>query len=349
MPSETATPTVHNDREWYVAALSSEVRNKPLQRRILGKPIVLFRDKQQKVAALDDKCPHRFTELSLGQVVDGTIECPYHGWRFDRNGECTLIPGIESRKPNRNCATPAYPVREIDGYVWVFPNLEVEPEQVPFDTKMGTEGYAVFRQAFDMAATLETIVDNFSDPIHPAYLHRGIFRRTPKKTRRVSVHITRGARSVEWEFHNQAPLRGLAPLLLGSRGGKMQHLNSFHMPGITRGEVRIGRHLHMFATGIYTPVDEYQVRMYGDFRYSGIMPQSVANVVLRPFAMTIIKQDYDVLKSQVMNIQRSGGEFYRSTELDTFGLLARQLMRKWANGEPPEPDSRFERTFDVWL
>lgn len=32
---------------------------------------------------------HRMDVL---QVVDGQVQCPYHGWEYNKGGECTKMP-----------------------------------------------------------------------------------------------------------------------------------------------------------------------------------------------------------------------------------------------------------------
>jgi vanillate O-demethylase monooxygenase subunit len=51
---------------WYVAATAAEVQDKPLGRTICGEPMVFYRNEANKVAALEDFCPHRGAPLSLG-------------------------------------------------------------------------------------------------------------------------------------------------------------------------------------------------------------------------------------------------------------------------------------------
>jgi nitrite reductase/ring-hydroxylating ferredoxin subunit len=46
------------------------------------------------VYALADVCPHARYRLSDGDVSDGEIECPGHGWRFGlQDGHCSTVPG----------------------------------------------------------------------------------------------------------------------------------------------------------------------------------------------------------------------------------------------------------------
>ena len=79
---------------WYVAAWSDDlVEGQLLARTILKEPIVLFRKSDGNVAALQDRCPHRFAPLHMGKVVDGDrVQCPYHGLEFNASGACVLNP-----------------------------------------------------------------------------------------------------------------------------------------------------------------------------------------------------------------------------------------------------------------
>lgn len=47
-----------------------------------GRTIAVFRD-QGALKAIDDECPHRGGPLNLGEIEDGAVICPLHGWCFD--------------------------------------------------------------------------------------------------------------------------------------------------------------------------------------------------------------------------------------------------------------------------
>jgi phenylpropionate dioxygenase-like ring-hydroxylating dioxygenase large terminal subunit len=42
----------------------------------------------------EDLCPYIFARLSEGSVENGKIECLYHGWKFDKSGDCVKIPQL---------------------------------------------------------------------------------------------------------------------------------------------------------------------------------------------------------------------------------------------------------------
>jgi phenylpropionate dioxygenase-like ring-hydroxylating dioxygenase large terminal subunit len=110
-----------NPNHWYMIAKSDDVKKRPIARMIWQIPVALFRDSQGSVHALEDRCPHRMVRISHGQVVNGNIECPYHGWCFDTAGNCVHIPSLQSRERLPDCSIRSLPVVEKHGFVWIFP------------------------------------------------------------------------------------------------------------------------------------------------------------------------------------------------------------------------------------
>src|SRR3546814_7176893 len=86
------TITTQQDIWWAVARSEEVTDKKPLGINIGDQPVVLWRDKQGIVRALEDRCPHRRAPLSLGCIRDnGWIQCGYHVWSYegDRSEEHT--------------------------------------------------------------------------------------------------------------------------------------------------------------------------------------------------------------------------------------------------------------------
>src|SRR4051812_30260517 len=79
---------------WYVACRSEALRQQPLARTLFDTPLVLFRDDAGRAATLIDRCAHRNVPLSAGRVVNGLLECGYHGWRYDVGGVCRTVPSL---------------------------------------------------------------------------------------------------------------------------------------------------------------------------------------------------------------------------------------------------------------
>jgi len=109
-----------NPDYWYPLAWSSDVRRgKVFACNFAGQPIALYRGSSGVLHALEDRCAHRQVPLSQGMVEGETLRCGYHGWRYDCAGACVDVPYLgRAHLPN---GVRAYPVREIDGLVFVFP------------------------------------------------------------------------------------------------------------------------------------------------------------------------------------------------------------------------------------
>ncbi|MEY2984090.1 MAG: hypothetical protein RLZZ568_707 [Cyanobacteriota bacterium] len=110
-----------NLNHWYVVAQANEVGSKPLGVMLWQQPIALYRDGRGQVQAIEDRCPHRQVKLSEGQVIGGNLECAYHGWQFDAQGNCAHIPYFEAGQKLPPCRLRTYPVQEKDGFIWLYP------------------------------------------------------------------------------------------------------------------------------------------------------------------------------------------------------------------------------------
>ncbi len=78
---------------------------------IEGANIVLF-NLDGAFYAIENLCTHDGSEIAGGCIVDGSIECPRHGARFDiKSGEVTAPPAYEP--------VSTFPVQVVDGLVQV--------------------------------------------------------------------------------------------------------------------------------------------------------------------------------------------------------------------------------------
>src|SRR5687768_13550718 len=84
---------------WYPVARATDVGTTPVPVGADGGAYVVVRLRPGgPVSAFPARCPHRLVPLAAGTVVDGRLQCGYHGWRFDAEGRCVDIP---SRRPAR--------------------------------------------------------------------------------------------------------------------------------------------------------------------------------------------------------------------------------------------------------
>ena len=72
--------------------LSRELKNKPVGATRFGQRWAFWRDSQGQAACVEDRCAHRGAALSLGVIQKDAIACPFHGFCFDRTGQCVKVP-----------------------------------------------------------------------------------------------------------------------------------------------------------------------------------------------------------------------------------------------------------------
>ncbi len=122
-------------RYWMPALLSEEVPepdSPPVRVRLLGEDLVAYRDTTGQVGLIGEFCPHRLTSLYLGRNEEDGLRCVYHGWKFDRDGNCVDMPNepLQSRFKEK-IKTTAYPCQERGGIVWAYMGPEGGHAELP--------------------------------------------------------------------------------------------------------------------------------------------------------------------------------------------------------------------------
>lgn len=162
-------------RCWLPLALADEVDESPRRFVLLGRPFVAAR-LPDGLTVLADRCPHRLAPLSAGRVVEGCLECPYHGWRFARDGGAVCIPsaGPGAPVPPRARAARPHAVAERDGLVLVAleePLVPLPEAQPPVEPGTRVVRMGPYEGPYGAAQLL----DNQIDVSHFAFVHRQTF------------------------------------------------------------------------------------------------------------------------------------------------------------------------------
>lgn len=56
--------------------------------------VAIFRNSEDTVFALLDKCPHKGGPLSQGIVFGERVACPLHGWNIELGSGCAIAPDV---------------------------------------------------------------------------------------------------------------------------------------------------------------------------------------------------------------------------------------------------------------
>ena len=325
--------------QWFAACFSRALGRRPLGITVHDTPMVLFRTAGGRPVALRDRCPHRNVPLSLGRVRnDGTLECAYHGWRFDTAGTCCAVPGYDGPADRPARRVPTHPVRERDGVVWVVPSLDgpavPDPPRIPH---AADPDYGVVRRSLRFAGSLHSVLENALDVPHTGFLHRGLFRgrREPVPVR---VRVRHGPGLVEAVFEGEPRPPGLAARLLSPEAGVVEHTDRFLLPSIAQVEYRLGDQ-HLCITAACTPVSTDRAdpvtALHATVAFRTRLPAPVVAAAVRPVASLILAQDARIVSAQQRNVVRFGGEDYAHTPIDVLGPHILRLLRAASRGEVP--------------
>ncbi|VAI50591.1 unnamed protein product [Triticum turgidum subsp. durum] len=117
---------------------------------------------------------HRLAKLSEGQLVDGKLECLYHGWQFDGEGKCVKIPQLpEGAKIPRNACARNYEVRDSQGVVWVWMSPATPPDakKLPWFEPYARPGFTDLSTVHELPYDHSILLENLMDPAHVPISH----------------------------------------------------------------------------------------------------------------------------------------------------------------------------------
>ena len=170
-------------RSWVPLASTYELDpTKPNALQFLGQSYVAyFSQKADRWVVHDDACPHRLAPLSEGRidpVKRSTLECSYHGWEFDADGQCQEIPQADDAtqkkaKSSSRCNTVSYSVHVEKNLLFVWPwkddvlscPVEFSPEAMMESCPDGCSTYTR-----DLPYGWDTLLENIVDPSHVPFV-----------------------------------------------------------------------------------------------------------------------------------------------------------------------------------
>lgn len=109
--------------QWTMIATLKELdRPRPLIPVTLnGKNYVLFKDDEGELGLIGRNCPHRGADLCFGRLEHNGLRCPFHGWHFDRTGQCVEQPAEpEGSKMYTQIKVPMIPVQTRHGSIYAY-------------------------------------------------------------------------------------------------------------------------------------------------------------------------------------------------------------------------------------
>jgi phenylpropionate dioxygenase-like ring-hydroxylating dioxygenase large terminal subunit len=293
---------------WYPALRSTEVTgNRLAAAMLLEVPLVVGRAADGKSFAMRDSCPHRGIPLSYGRFDGKTLECSYHGWKFEAcSGQCVEIPSLTSQdklKVERVFAGH-YPCEERGGYVWVYMNAPETrlAEDFPAAPKLAvfSEKHRITHLACELPSHVDQGIIGLMDPAHGPFVHQSWYWRS-----RHSIHekekkfepIPNGFRmSPHTPSSNSAPYR----MLQKYTGEPVTTTIDFVLPNIRTEEIRSGK-LWFSSRATVTPVRRDLCRIDFVAAWNLLLPVWI----FRIFAQKFLRQDQETMILQAEGLQHN--------------------------------------------
>ncbi|MDJ0926998.1 MAG: Rieske 2Fe-2S domain-containing protein [Gammaproteobacteria bacterium] len=255
---------------WYVAGRSDTLTEEPVKVTMLGADLVLFRDADGQARCISNVCPHRGSNLAAGTLYkDGTLACPFHGWRFNGDGDCTLVPSRRDHEVQvvaPRARIDAYATVEKYGLIWVCLGDEPDAASPIFDIpEWGNDAWRFTYNEEIWDADYHTSKFTNLDYVHLPVVHGILFQGNENPIQAPEHHVTATEHGYQSVMQiNAKPSEGVWSTLR-DEGTKVESIMKFFVPGFTlRGQVEIGG----IGSGMFnifyeftTPIDEYRCVM----------------------------------------------------------------------------------------
>jgi len=315
---------------WYFVGLSTDLKPGTLTRKeITGEPITLGRHKDGTVFAMRDICPHRAAPLSSGKIIDDTVECPYHGWRFQTiSGACTAIPALCAPQSfdTEKIRQRIFPIREIGSFIWIYIAEDkrfsgkppIEPPTLPISGRK-----ALMDDQLILNCHVDHAVIGLMDPAHGPYVHRQWWWRSEK-----SIHEK--AKTFEPRIRGFAMIRhtpssnSFAYKILG---GTPQTEITFTLPGIRTEHIIVGTREILSFTAV-TPISETRTQIRQIFFSNHSLFRTLAPL-LGLFARAFLRQDANMVDLQQMGLNHTPN-LMLVDDADTQAKWYFAIKKEWA-------------------
>ena len=325
---------------WYVASPAASLKpGAMLPVTLLGQQVLLLRDKEGRVSALRDFCPHRGMPLRYGRFDGCEVECCYHGWRFDMQGTCTSIPSLVEEKTDiTKIKTGNLPALEQDGLIWVYVAQPAQkspvPQAPPPIMPIPLKGGFVHVDSVHFPCMIDHAVIGLMDPAHGPFVHKSWWWRTQRSMHEKAKQFEPVGHGFKMVSHKPSSNSRAYRILGGDRTTEIE----FQLPGLRREHITIGRH-HVLLLTALTPIDADNTVLH-QFMYTTIPLLNLLRPLLMRFGKAFIGQDLKVVKMQQEGLAPGHPPLMLMGDADAQALwyyrLKKEALAAQAEGRPFE-------------
>jgi phenylpropionate dioxygenase-like ring-hydroxylating dioxygenase large terminal subunit len=289
---------------WYPIAFSSQVTStQPFASFLLDEPLVFYRGKDEKIVCAQDLCPHRSAKLSIGRMMNGNIECAYHGWQYGVNGKCEKVPSVAQNSAfEKNVCLDTKPCIETMGIIFVWlgnPSLAHDSLIPRFMIREREwKGWNFFEDSIDLDFPHELMVDNLLDNAHVDFTHDGTIGSRSKAShveyKEVKDDIFTKSSALSFQYSVTKPER--------MEDG---HANfTFIPPCFVKLRIAIKEDQYLYQNLMMIPTQKHKMRLLISFHQNFIprfiteyfLPTSLGQYLSLKSSRKIVDQDNELLR-----------------------------------------------------
>jgi len=288
--------------QWYIILESSEVRKGKIIGVVrLNMELVIWRQKDGSLSCLSDNCCHRGASLSIGKLCNESerVECPFHGFQFDKTGQCKLIPANgKVSVPPKTFKQKSYKVVEDSGFIhiWYGDDREEYPELPSFkDINFNNFSFKTHKSTWPVHYS--RAVENQLDVVHIPFVHKKTIGRSYKTLVNGPVQNINNNQIEFWvynEFDNGQTIKNSNELPVPDL--TKQHLH-FIFPNIWQNYIT--KNIRVFVA--FVPIDEKNtkiyLRTYQNFLNIPVF-KTIIDLIMRSFSKRILNEDKKVVITQ---------------------------------------------------
>ena len=329
---------------WPVAYLQDLDPAQPSRFTLLERDLVIWWDRSgDRWRVFPDVCPHRLVPLSEGRINrDGQLECPYHGWSFDGDGQCRRIPQAEesTRPEGRRSSCASLPTATGQGllFVWTGAPESADQQRLPLVPALeeNPDSWTVQDTFRDLPMDAVTLLENVLDVSHVPFTHHKTVGRRDNASP-VLAQITREGEDGFEAFWEEGPRKGK----LGSQATRFDAPQLMWHDLTAKGFARI-------LTVVYAvPIRRGECRLFArfPFQFQSAVPRLL--IGLRPRWLQhignhkVLEDDQIFLHWQERVLEQAGGsaEAERAFFLPTSADVYVTALHRWLNGHGGGPFS----------
>jgi phenylpropionate dioxygenase-like ring-hydroxylating dioxygenase large terminal subunit len=286
--------------QWYAILSSKEIPRKGIVSfKRMGERLAFWRDDNNEIACIFDRCCHRGASISSGKVVDGHAQCPFHGFEYSADGKVTCIPALGRKKEvDSRFKVNSYVAVERYGLIWIFwGDRKTNLPELPFFDELKTKfHYSQIQDHWPVHYT--RCIENQMDVVHLPFVHHTTIGRGGK-TIVYGPKIKWEGDTLTWYVKNVKD-DGTNEAKSASEMGDEENLYYLQtiMPNIWQNV--ISEKVRIFAA--FAPIDDENTMIYLRF-YQAFMPvwgiRHVIGFAGRISSKIILNQDKRVVITQI--------------------------------------------------